>query len=76
MHGPHGGYGVIIVEVRQSLVCKFGNHFELSFGGSNRSCDPYCDKVLQRYIGTCDNNGLIPRNFPLQARRDTSALDQ
>ena len=44
--GPYCGYGVIIVEVCQGLVCTFGNHFELSFGENNRDCDPYCDKVL------------------------------
>ena len=38
--GPYGGYGVIIVEVCQGLVCTFGNHFELSFGDNNRDCDP------------------------------------
>ena len=46
MHGLYGGYWVIIVEVCQSSVCRVGNHFELSFGDSNRDCDPYCDKVL------------------------------
>jgi len=46
VHGPYGGYWVIIVEVCQSSVCKFGNHFGVSFGDSNRSRDPYCDKVL------------------------------
>ena len=51
----------------------FVNHFGLSFGDSNR--DPYCDKVLYVLIGTCHNNGLIPPNIQLQARRDTPALD-
>ena len=40
LHGSYGGYGVIIVEVCQGSVCKFGNHFELSFGENNRDCDP------------------------------------
>ena len=44
--GPYGGYWVIIVEVCQRSVCRFGNHFELRFGDSNRDCDPYCDNVL------------------------------
>ena len=46
VHGPYGGYGVIMIGLCQKSVCKFGNHFELSFGDSNRDCDPYCDKVL------------------------------
>ena len=46
LHGPYGGYGVIIIGFCQSSVCKFGNHFGVSFGDRNRDCDPYCDKVL------------------------------
>ena len=40
VHGPYGGYEVIIFGICQRSVCKVGNHFELSFGDSYRSCDP------------------------------------
>ena len=34
---------------------EYVNQFYVSFGLS----DPYCDKVLWRYIGTCHINGLL-----------------
>ena len=50
------------------------NHYWFSFGLDDRYDDPYWDKVLYSYIGTCPFNGVTPPKLQALARRDTPAL--
>ena len=43
----------------QRLGCEYGNRLYVSFGLDDRYDDPYGDKMLLRYIGTCHISGLI-----------------
>ena len=43
----------------QRLGCEYGNRLYVSVGLDDRYDDPYGDKMLLRYIGTCHISGLI-----------------
>ena len=57
--GYWGCHGHMYMASARDQPCGDVNQLYVSFGLDDRYDDPYGDKMLLRYIGTCHISGLI-----------------